>query len=279
MGLQGSQVQILSLRQFLISKKNSMDLTFLLVTIVLIIFLFISFLLRVLKSSTPLLLIYLIFCFTYIIDNETNKNNIIINDDMGNVQDIKGNSEIVDNRILKNRNIDDVNEKKSEISKPVVSFNPKPIIIDTNLINQKEKERDNFSGNEIKEKITVNTKTDEDIISEQLKLNEVMICRGVYKRNPIKPGFIFSNNVDSIFCYTKISNKGPKQEIKHLWYYENKLITAVTYNIKTSYNYRSWSKKTILPSQIGEWRVDIIDRKENVLGSRKFKISSLNNAF
>ena len=120
---------------------------------------------------------------------------------------------------------------------------------------------------------------DKDNSSEQLKLNEVMICRGVYKRNPIKPGFTFSNNVDSLFCYTKISNKGTKQEIKHLWYYENKLITAVTYNIKTSYNYRSWSKKTILPSQIGEWRVDIIDSKEKVLGSRKFQISSLNNAF
>ena len=255
-----------------------MDLTFLLVTLILIMFLFISYLLRVIKLSTPLLLIYLIFCFNYIIDNETGKDTTI-NDDISDIQNIKGDSEIGDNRFVKNRNIGNVNEQKSEISKPVVSFNPKPIIIDTNLINQKEKERDNFSSNQIKEKITVNTKTDEDKISNQLKLNEVMICRGVYKRNPIKPGFIFSNNVDSIFCYTKISNKGPKQEIKHLWYYENKLITAVTYNIKTSYNYRSWSKKTILPSQIGEWRVDIIDDKENVLGSRKFKISSLNNAF
>ena len=256
-----------------------MDLTFLLVTLILIIFLFISYLLRVIKLSTPLLLIYLIFCFTYIIDNETSKDTIIINDDINDIHNIKGDSEIVDNSFVQNNNIDGINEEKSEISKPVVSFNPKPIIIDTNLINQKEKERDNFSGNEIKEKITVNAKTDEDKISNQLNLNEVMICRGVYKRNPIKPGFIFSNNVDSIFCYTKISNKGAKQEIKHLWYYENKLITAVTYNIKTSYNYRSWSKKTILPSQIGEWRVDIIDDEENVLGSRKFKISSLNNAF
>ena len=256
-----------------------MDLTFLLVTLILIIFLFISYLLRVIKLSTPLLLIYLIFCFTYIIDSETSKDNIIINDDINDIQNIKGDSEIVDNSFVQNNNVNGLNEEKSEISKPVVSFNPKPIIIDTNLINQKEKERDNPSGNEIKEKITLNTKTDEDKISKQLKLNEVMICRGVYKRNPIKPGFIFSSNVDSIFCYTKISNKGPKQEIKHLWYYENKLITAVTYNIKTSYNYRSWSKKTILPSQIGEWRVDIIDDKENVLGSRKFKISSLNNAF
>ena len=122
-------------------------------------------------------------------------------------------------------------------------------------------------------------KKNEDEFLDPLKLNEIMICRGVYKRNPIKPGFNFTNNVDSLFCYTKISNKGAKQEIKHLWYYEEKLITSVSYNIKTSYNYRSWSKKTILPSQIGQWRVDIVDNKERILGTRKFQISSLNNAF
>ena len=256
-----------------------MDFTFISVTLILIIFLFIAYLLKVIKLSTPLLLIYLIFCFTYIISNETSKDTIKASDNLSDIDNAKRNSEIVDKRFAESRDFDNVNEKKSEISKPVVSFNPKPIIIDTNLITQKEKERIISSGNEIKEKNPKIIKEDEDKHSKQLKLNEVMICRGVYKRNPIKPGFTFSNNVDSLFCYTKISNKGPKQEIKHLWYYEDKLITAVTYNIKTSYNYRSWSKKSILPSQIGEWRVDIIDDKEKILGSRKFEISSLNNAF
>ena len=111
-----------------------------------------------------------------------------------------------------------------------------------------------------------------------LALKEIMICRGVYK-NPIKPGFNFTNNVDSLFCYTKISNSGDKQEIKHMWYHEDKLITSVVYNIKTSYNYRSWSKKTILNSQTGKWRVDVVDNGGNVLGSRKFSISSLVNEF
>ena len=106
-----------------------------------------------------------------------------------------------------------------------------------------------------------------------------MICRGVYKRNPIKPGFNFTNNVDSLFCYTKISNNGSKREIKHLWYFQDKLITSVVYNIKTSYNYRSWSRKTILPSQIGQWRVDIVNDKDEILGSRDFKISSINESF
>ena len=256
-----------------------MDFTFLLVTLILIIFLFISYLLKVIKLSTPLLLIYLIFCFTYILDDETSKNSILSGDVISNNEEVKRNSLTVDIPAAKSMNIDDVKNKKSKISKPVVSFNPKPIIIDTNIISQKDKEKSITNGSKTKEVTLKTLDESEEDTSKQLKLNEVMICRGVYKRNPIKPGFIFSNNVDSLFCYTKISNKGTKQEIKHLWYYENKLITAVTYNIKTSYNYRSWSKKTILPNQTGDWRVDIIDSKENVLGSRKFEISSLNNAF
>ena len=111
--------------------------------------------------------------------------------------------------------------------------------------------------------------------SNNLKLKEILICRGIYKRNPIKPGFEFNNNVDSLFCYTKISNSGPKKEIKHQWYYEDKKITTVIYNIKTAYNYRSWSKKLILPSQIGKWRVEIVDENDELIGSRNFTIKPI----
>ena len=256
-----------------------MDFTFLSVTIILIIFLFISYILNVIRLSTPLILIYLIFCFTYILDSEknigtTNKVNGITNN-----ENVKGIPEILEVPLEKANNVDNMKNEKADISKPIVSFNPKPIIIDTNIIIQKDKDKTISNSSESTEIIPNKVLENKDETSNELKLNEVMICRGVYKRNPIKPGFVFANNVDSLFCYTKISNKGIKQEIKHLWYYENKLITSVTYNIKTSYNYRSWSKKTILPSQTGQWKVDIVDDKERVLGSRKFKISSLNDAF
>ena len=112
-----------------------------------------------------------------------------------------------------------------------------------------------------------------------LKLNEMMICRGIYKRNPIKPGIKFINNVDSLFCYTKISNSGNKQEVKHIWYFENKEMTTVSYNIKTSYNYRSWSKKTIYPNQTGKWRVDVVSKSGDILGSRDFTVNSINATY
>ena len=254
-----------------------MDITFFLITIIFIIFLIISYFLKIIKLSTPLVLIYLIFCFSHIIDREINEENINISDKSINKDRNKKVINKFDEKLLKSKKLDRSN--KSSVSVPVVSLNPKPIVIDSNLIILKDKEKKSTTPErEFKNSTKVEQISTEDL-SNTLKLNEIMICRGVYKRNPIKPGFKFTNNVDSLFCYTKISNNGSKQEIRHLWYYNDNLITSVVYNIKTSYNYRSWSKKTILPNQIGQWRVDVVDSKEKILGSRKFQILSLNDAF
>ena len=262
-----------------------MDPFFVTISLVFILFLFISYFIGILKLSSPLVLIYLVFCFSYLINQDSeekvmpdvisdiDKDKSIIEDYVENLN----NKENINSKSYQKNDV--VKEKINEISKPVVSFNPKPIIIDSNLIVQRDKEKIKTSDlNLNKDEVRITKETNNDT-SNSLKLKEIMICRGVYKRNPIKPGFNFTNSVDSLFCYTKISNNGPKQEIKHAWYYQDKLITSVVYNIKTSYNYRSWSKKNISPSQIGIWRVDIIDSKESILGSREFEISSINDLY
>ena len=262
-----------------------MDQIFIITTIVFVAFLFFAYFLKVLKLSIPLILIYLVFCFSYVINQDFINENSTESIDKHIVSNFNSKNSI---NTIKDKNIEksseesklDYQEKKSiDISKPIVSFNPKPIIIDSNLLIQKDKEKkiptksnlnvDNTNISLEKDKYSQNT----------LKLNEIMICRGIYKRNPIKPGFNFTNNVDSLFCYTKITNSGDKQEIKHVWYYQNQLVTSVVYNIKTSYNYRSWSKKNIMSSQIGKWRVDIVDNKDKILGSSSFEISSLNEIY
>ena len=50
-------------------------------------------------------------------------------------------------------------------------------------------------------------------------------------------------------------------------------MAAVKYNIKTSNIYRSWTRKTILPNQIGVWRVDVQDSANVVIGSKDFIVS------
>ena len=260
-----------------------MDFIFIVTSIIFFLFLIAFHFLKLLGFSLPLILIYLVFCFSHIINQDletsTNLNNFFKEQPMVQNENLK-------NTYLQNKFIDKQNkiienkfqEKKSK-SRPIVSFSPKPIIIDSNIIIQKDSGKNKTFKQDSQyfhSKVLVDAKLPE---VNTLKLNDIMICRGVYKRNPIKPGFKFTNTVDSLFCYTKISNSGVKKEIKHVWYYKDEKITSVVYNIKTSYNYRSWSRKNILPAQIGEWRVDIVDEKDNVLGSRGFSISLLNDAY
>jgi hypothetical protein len=268
-----------------------MSNVFIAVSIVFIIFILIAYLLNVVRLSVPLIIIYLIYCFGFIIDNELKDITEFRMTSQNQVNELEEENKTANNNNNNSQNFYDTisiyletnknsQQKKISVSspKPIISYNPKPIIIDSNIISNNE----NAAKIEIKRK-NIETydslSNSEDTIQNTLELNEIMICRGIYKRNPIKPGSSFINNVDSLFCYTKITNSGSKQEIKHIWYFDDKEISSVTYNIKTSYNYRSWSRKTIYPRQIGKWRVDVIDSYGNILGRRNFNIKSINSSY
>ena len=230
--------------------------------------------------SVPLLIIYFFYCFTYVInlDKSSIYDLSILNNDENNIKkSIFSNTKKTDNN-----NDQNISQTKTTIPIPIVSYAHKPIKIDSNIIIKKDVEENIISDVSSKKdslKRSIIEEKNPIIQISTLKLNEIMICRGIYKRNPIKPGYKFINNVDSLFCYTKISNSGPKQEIKHVWFFEDEEISSVIYNIKTSYNYRSWSKKTIYPKQTGNWRVDVVDGNGNVLGTRDFSIKSINNSY
>ena len=256
-----------------------MDSTLIPVTITFIIFIILAYYLNVIKISIPLVMIYFIYCFSYFISDEKNNYNQDISNKSPSEKEVyKDESEKIndiafDSTVLSIQDRDIFNDPK-----PIVSSSPKPIVIDSNLVSKKNRDTNYISPKKITKKDISKVINDEKL-KPTLRLNEIMICRGIYKRNPIKPGIKFINNVDSLFCYTKISNSGNKQEIKHIWYFENKEVTTVSYNIKTSYNYRSWSKKTVYPNQTGNWRVDVVDSNGEILGTRDFTINSINATY
>tara|TARA_X000001036_G_C20444090_1_gene710474 strand:+ start:15 stop:815 length:801 start_codon:yes stop_codon:yes gene_type:complete len=266
-----------------------MSIDLVLITIIFIILILISYFLKSIRYSYPLVAIYFFYIITVISNNYLNTQKIAGSEDSfkplikeknvtNNNSSFKtANSEIITEYDVKNETIKTFNKNKVIIpnSKPVVSKNPKPIVIDTNIINNISIPTNTINNDDD----TNNRKADDERKNIKLKLNEIMICRDIYKRNPVKPGNDFINTVDTIFCYTKISNSGLKQQVKHVWFYENKEITTVRYNIKPSFNYRSWSRKKIMRSQIGKWRVDIIDASDELLGSVNFNINSIDSAY
>ena len=265
-----------------------MSIDLVLITIIFIILILISYFLKSIRYSYPLGVIYLFYIITVISNKNPNTENTLGSEDtlknFINEENVTNNnssntvtSEFIPEDDVKNEIIKTVNKNNFIItnSKPLVPKDPKPIVIDTNII-----DKTSISTNTINnDDGTDNRKADDEIKNIKLKLNEIMICRDIYKRNPVKPGNNFINTVDTLFCYTKISNSGLKQQVKHVWFYEDREITTVRYNIKPSFNYRSWSRKKIMKSQIGKWRVDIIDGSDELLGSINFNINSINSAY
>ena len=271
-----------------------MSIDFILITIIFIILIIISYFLKSIRYSYPLLVIYFFYIINTIFNNNQNtvaianfedsskpfvqeKNEILnLNDDASFSNNTS--SDIINKDDNKNKTIKTLNKNKVIIanSKPVVSKNPKPIFIDTNMIDNSSIPIKIINNNDDN---TNDIKSDDEIKTKKLKLNEIMICRDIYKRNPVKPGNDFINTVDTLFCYTKISNSGLKKQVKHVWFYENKEVTTVRYNIKPSFNYRSWSRKKIMKNQIGKWRVDVIDGNDELLGSVNFNVNSINSTF
>ena len=159
-----------------------------------------------------------------------------------------------------------------EVIKPIPinltekSLKPKPLTFDPGKKSIKENLEfiENESSSEKAEKIDN---------KEDLSVLQIEICKTIINRKPVSVGRSFSAGVDSLFCYTKIRNSGDKQEIRHVWFYKNEVQSQIKYNIKTSNEYRSWTKKRINPSHRGNWRVDIQTSTGQSLGSINFDIN------
>jgi len=249
---------------------------FIVISITLIILVVITFKIKVPMASLPLGFIYLIFIliqFKESLNTET--------DTKPNISENK-----IEETFLKNekKQVDIIKEPIVEetLEKPITLL-PKQKTIKNNMVIKNtiepkkvvENKRENVKPKKNKSK--ENSKKP-DNIEKQLVLKDIKICKGIQNRKPVDIGVEFANSVDSLYCYTRIQNLGKKKEVRHIWYFENQIMTQVRYNVKKSNIYRSWTKKTILPYHVGNWRVDVQDQNGTIIGSKKFRITTSTNS-
>ena len=235
-----------------------------LVTIIFLILTVVAYIIKVSKAVFPLTFLYISFLIYFGTNQKVKKEDLSkaftdkkIYDQNTNIKDY-----LKPGKILKEQ---DKNSKPVPINFADKSLKPKPLIFKSNK-NDKNYKLESFSKDiKIEE-----SKEEVDI----LILKEIKICRSIKDRNPVQIAKTFNSNVDSLFCYTKIQNKGEKREIRHVWYFRNEIKTQIKYNIRRSNVYRSWTLKNINPNEIGEWKVEIQDSNGKILGSTKFHIKN-----
>jgi hypothetical protein len=109
-----------------------------------------------------------------------------------------------------------------------------------------------------------------------LVLEEIQICTTVEDRQPSGVKTVFPDNLDKIYCFTKITGAEEPTYVYHVWYFGNDEIARVKLPVKAK-SWRTWSSKKI-NMLLGYGYVEIVSESGNILGRAEFKIQAAEKA-
>ena len=77
-----------------------------------------------------------------------------------------------------------------------------------------------------------------------LVLEEIHICTAVEDREPAGIGTAFPDDLDKLYCFTKITGAEDATNVYHVWYFGNDEIARVKLPVKAK-SWRTWSSKKL----------------------------------
>ena len=87
-------------------------------------------------------------------------------------------------------------------------------------------------------------------------------------RTPLNIIEELDNSFGKIYFFTNIRNL-QGQSIRHRWIYKNKVMAEVEFDINGP-RWRVWSSKTLWPTWLGEWSVEVLNANSEVLYKKEF---------
>lgn len=99
-------------------------------------------------------------------------------------------------------------------------------------------------------------------------IEKLVMARAVEDREPVDEDDEFDAALGKVYCWMKVNCQNPPTTIKHVWYRDDQKVFQLALEIKYA-TMRTWSVKGIDP---GNWRVDVVDKAEQVIGSVRFHV-------
>jgi hypothetical protein len=109
-----------------------------------------------------------------------------------------------------------------------------------------------------------------------LVLEQIQFYTAVGDRQPSGVGSVFYEDLDKLYCFTKIGGAEGKTYVYHVWYFGGKEIARVKLPVKSK-SWRTWSSKN-LHMGLGYGYVEIVSESGDVLGRAEFKIQAAKKA-
>ena len=105
-----------------------------------------------------------------------------------------------------------------------------------------------------------------------LTVSEASLCLDVVDLSCVGENDQFPVEAGQLYCFTKIVGAVNPTKISHVWYYNDREMARVPLAVNSP-NWRTYSSKKILHSQIGEWHVDILGPEGELLREIVFNVT------
>ena len=106
----------------------------------------------------------------------------------------------------------------------------------------------------------------------KLTLTTHVMCEGVKDYTPVNPSVVFSIGIGKVSCFTIFDPVPESTYIYHKWFHKDKLSTRKTLFLNPP-RWSTYSSIQLRETDKGPWRVEIVDRKGNILGILRFSIT------
>ena len=110
-----------------------------------------------------------------------------------------------------------------------------------------------------------------DVVTPTLAV-ETVIASGVEERQPVGEGDSFDTEVGRVYLWTSVTGANDSTSIRHIWYLDTLQVQEIELPVKNS-PWRTWSYKTIEPTMVGAWRVEVIGPSGAPLAEETFTIT------
>jgi hypothetical protein len=107
--------------------------------------------------------------------------------------------------------------------------------------------------------------------TKTLSVNKIACGTGVVDRELQGQDTVFSESSEKIYCWVNILGGSEGVTVNFIWYHGGKEVAKIP--IAANYpRTRTWSYKSMYIGAKGEWKVEVTDSNNQVLGSTSFKI-------
>ena len=115
--------------------------------------------------------------------------------------------------------------------------------------------------------VALGAKIDTNVVSR------AVLTTGITQREPVdvlKDNLKRTQFSEKLYFFTEIKNLQGRM-IHHLWFHQDQLMAEIPLTVG-AVRYRTYSSKNIMPSQTGQWRVEVVTQQGQLLAQKSFRI-------